>query len=697
MHSLQQRIGLVLLLVLCSGSFSAIAQMKDIGAEWSQINPAIETVHGKNIARYFRGRKARGKLILMIEGTGASATSMHTIDSVFATMGFHVISLDYKNNVISTVCEHSKDSSCSWRFRKEIITGEPLSGKTDVDSLNSLINRFRSFLGYLTQTDPAGGWSRYLKSGTLQWSDIIVAGHSQGSGHAALLGKLFKVDRVLVFSGPQDYLIDLKRPSPWLSKKSATPENRYYAFLHLKDPFNSTYQIANCKKLMQSLHPDTAMVAPGIPIKGHPHILINNIATKDPHGSTLSTQFKNVWAYMLGIDDSPEYLHARGDKIVDGKGNEVLLRGIGLGGWMLQEPYMLKLSSVATNQTGIRAKIEALIGPEKTRQFYAAWLANGMQKSDVDSLKAWGFNSIRLPMHYNLYTPSVAQEPTTGKDSWRPEGFALTDSLLRWCAADQIYLILDLHAAPGGQGHDLPISDRDSTQPSLWQSAANRQKTIALWKQLAARYKDEKWIGGYDLINEPNWSFAHPEDKNNHGTKDSINAPLRSLYIAITRAIRSVDPHHMIIIEGNGWANNYKGVLPPWDTNMVISFHKYWNKNDVASIQKYLDLRTKYNLPLWLGESGENNNGWYRDAIQLMERHDIGWCWWPLKKIGTNNPFEVKMPAGFQAIIQYWKGKGPKPTVQTAFQALMQLADQYKTANLVVHYDVLKALFSAAS
>jgi hypothetical protein len=392
---------------------------------------------------------------------------------------------------------------------------------------------------------------------------------------------------------------------------------------------------------------------------------------------------------------SQGFLHAKGKKIVNDHG-EVLLRGIGLGGWMLQEPYMLKLSGIAVNQTDIRSKIEQLIGKEKTSQFYAAWLKNGMQKADVDSLKAWGFNSIRLPMHYDLFTLPVDKEPVKGKNTWLKKGFELTDSLLKWCAENEIYLILDLHAAPGGQGHDLPIADRDSAKPSLWQSAANREKTIALWKKLAHRYKNEKWIGGYDVLNEPNWSFEHPGDTKNHGTDDKGNAPLRKLLMDITTAIRSEDANHIIFIEGNGWANNYAGILPPWDKNLVVSFHKYWNKNDVASIQKFLDIRDKYDVPLWLGESGENDNQWYRECIHLMESHDIGWCWWPLKKIGVNNPFEVKMPEDYEKIIEYWKGKAPKPAADKAYKALMQLAENYKTQNLVVHYDVLNALFQKA-
>ena len=386
------------------------------------------------------------------------------------------------------------------------------------------------------------------------------------------------------------------------------------------------------------------------------------------------------------------FLRTDGKQIVNDNG-AVLLKGIGIGGWMLQEPYMLKLSGIAVNQQDIKAKIEKLIGKEKTNLFYDAWLKNGMQKSDVDSLKAWGFNSIRLPMHYDLFTLPVDKEPQKGKNTWLKKGFELTDNLLKWCKENKIYLILDLHAAPGGQGHDLPIADRDSTKPSLWQSKANREKTIALWKKLAERYKNEKWIGGYDLLNEPNWSFEHPGDKKNHGTNDTVNAPLRKLLIDITTAVRSADPNHIIFIEANGWANNYAGLMPPWDRNLVVSFHKYWNKNDIASIKKFMEIRDKYNVPLWLGESGENNNEWYREAIQLMESHDIGWCWWPLKKIGVNNPFEVKMPADYAALIEYWKGKAPKPSAEQAYKALMQLAENYKTKNLVVHYDVLEAMF----
>ncbi|MGC4102930.1 cellulase family glycosylhydrolase [Ferruginibacter sp.] len=385
------------------------------------------------------------------------------------------------------------------------------------------------------------------------------------------------------------------------------------------------------------------------------------------------------------------FLKTDGQRIVNEKGENVLLRGIGLGGWMLQEGYMLKVYRDG-RQHKIRQRIDSLIGPERTKEFYDAWLANHTTKADIDSLKEWGFNSVRLPMHYNLYTLAVKDEKVAGENTWLNKGFEMTDSLLSWCKSNGMYLILDLHAAPGGQGNDLNIADRDNMQPSLWDSEADQKKMIALWKKLAEHYVNEPYIGGYDIINEPNWGFDDLKNDAN-GTKEQHNAPLKKLMEEITAAIRQVDKKHIIIIEGNGWGNNYKGILPPWDNNMVLSFHKYWNYNNTASIQHILDARNTYNVPVWVGETGENSNVWYTQAIHLFETNNIGWAWWPLKKIGNNNPFEVKMNPGYEKILAYFNSGAAKPSADEAYNGLMQLAAGLKTGSVVFHKDVIDAMF----
>lgn len=385
-----------------------------------------------------------------------------------------------------------------------------------------------------------------------------------------------------------------------------------------------------------------------------------------------------------------QYLRANATQIVNEKNEPVILKGIGLGGWMLQEGYMLKVEGIGQQQHVIREKVKELVGEEKTKQFYKAWLANHTRKIDIDSMKAWGFNSVRLAMHYNLYTLPVESEPVSGKNTWIETGFAMTDSLLKWCKANEMYLILDLHAAPGGQGNDLNISDRNPSLPSLWDSEENLQKTIALWRKLAERYANEPWIGAYDIINEPNWGFQSRDDRN--GCAEKENAPLRKLMMDITTTIREVDKKHMIIIEGNCWGNNYQGVLPPWDNNMVLSFHKYWNYNNQEAIQGILTLRDQHQMPIWLGESGENSNVWFRDALHLMQKNNIGWAWWPLKKLGYNNPLQVKTPDAYQKVLNYWTDKGPKPSPEEAFKGLMQFTENLKLENCIYHPDVLDAM-----
>jgi endoglucanase len=386
---------------------------------------------------------------------------------------------------------------------------------------------------------------------------------------------------------------------------------------------------------------------------------------------------------------SQGFLKADGKKIFNGNGDNVLLRGVGLGGWMVQEGYMLHLNKDG-QQYKIKQRIETLLGKQQTQAFYQAWLSNHTTKSDIDSLHAWGFNSVRLPMHYNLFTLPVDQESDAVKNTWLTVGFALTDSLVSWCKANHMYVILDLHAAPGGQGNDLNISDRDPSKPSLWQSEANRLKTIALWQRIASHYANETTIGGYDILNEPNWGFEDSLNDRN-GLREEKNIPLKQLLVEITSAIREVDKNHIIIIEGNGWGNNYKGILEPWDKNMVLSFHKYWNHNDQQSIQYIINFREQYNIPVWLGETGENSNTWFTEAIRLFEDNNIGWSWWPLKKLGNNNPLQIKSNPGYDSLVDFWNGKRVLPPYNV-YGSVMKLATQAKNENNILHRDVIDAM-----
>lgn len=425
--------------------------------------------------------------------------------------------------------------------------------------------------------------------------------------------------------------------------------------------------------------------------------MIRRILKSTKTGAVVCAVFTTVLFTLFGLsasaaDDANGYIHAVGQKIVDINGQEFILRGHAPGGWMIKEPYMMEMDDFADSQHTIHAKIESVLSPDDAKEFYRRWLANGFTRNDVKLLAEMGFNSIRLPLHYNLFTLPIEQEPVKGQQTWINDGFKMVDDVLEWCKEFHIYLILDMHATPGGQGYDSAISDYDFNNPSLWSSVANQDKLLALWVKLAERYKNEPWIGGYDLINEPNWAF---KDSNKNGCDESTNTPLWDLYKRLITAVRAVDPNHMMILEGNCWCNNFNGLpsVRTWDTNLCLEFHKYWTVNDMGSIQFIINLRNSKNLPIWCGESGENSNKWYTDAIRLFEQNGIGWSWWTWKKMGSVTGIcTVKAPAGYDALKNFWKGSGAKPSQEKARTTLFALADAYLLENCTINKAVVDAL-----
>ena len=384
---------------------------------------------------------------------------------------------------------------------------------------------------------------------------------------------------------------------------------------------------------------------------------------------------------FLSISVEAQYLKRSGKNIVNENGEVVILRGMGLGNWMLQEPYMMNYVGGAVSQGDFKNKLENLIGSEKTNDFFNKWHDNFIAKADIDSLSNWGFNSVRLAMHYNLFTLPIEDEPVQGENTWLPKGFELVDNLLSWCQDNEMYLILDLHAAPGGQGRDPNISDRDPSKPSLWESELNKSKTVALWSKLANRYKDTPWMGGYDLINETHWDFNDISD-------------LRDLFIRITNAIREHDDKRILFVEGNGYANDFTGLTPPWDPNMAYSFHKYKTFNSHFTLEFVLNIQKEYNYPLWMGESGENSNAWATDAVKLFEELGIGWSWWTYKKLNSiTNPVSFKSNSKYDALISYMKGESSsKPAIDDIYAGLLELAESTKSENVNFQKDYIDAL-----
>ncbi len=383
-------------------------------------------------------------------------------------------------------------------------------------------------------------------------------------------------------------------------------------------------------------------------------------------------------------------LHAFGRWIIDGNGDKVQLRGIGLGNYMLVEPYMWGINNAQTRksdtQQAILSSLATLTGWDNVNAFMDEYRKNYITEADVKLIKESGFNSIRLPMHYNLFI-----ETNANNNNFIEKGFTMINELLEWCKKYEVYLILDMHAVPGGQSTDKAISDQYA--PGLWDGDSNgtatqhQTKLITLWKEVARRYANEKWIGGYDLINE---IMYYPSR--------GLSSEIRSLYQRITTAIREVDTKHMLFIEGNGYANDHAGLTPAWDNNIAYSFHRYWCNNSKADIQYMLDLRDSNNVPIWMGESGENSNTWFTNSIELLENNHVGWAWWAYKKVSNiSGTVSIPRPAGWDKILSYLQSATDNSAslgldATTVKNTLMALAENTKLENAKVNKDVVYAM-----
>ncbi len=386
--------------------------------------------------------------------------------------------------------------------------------------------------------------------------------------------------------------------------------------------------------------------------------------------------FVAIFTAFFQANTNAQLLKVSGQKIVNSTNNqEVVLNAINFGNWMVMEGYMMNSNNQAPSQHIWKQKLTTLLGAEKTKQFYDAWLTNHVTQADINQVKAWGFNSVRLPLHYeyfvNLGTPDV----------WNEQGFTILDNVVAWCKAAGIYAIIDLHAAPGGQS-DNAISDYDNTKPALWGSAANKNKTVKLWRKISERYKNEEYVGGYDLINEPAWTLPN-------GTE------LREIYGRLTDTIRANNDNHILFIEGNWYANDYTGLTPAWDANMVYVFHKYWSNTTDGDIKWVTDLRTAQNRPIWCGEHGENSNDNFTKLTELFKRNNIGMSWWPMKKFESFNDFaDAKWSAGYMDVLNYMGGSNPSLNPTTAFNTLMQLAENVKLENTKLQTEVVRAIIT---
>ena len=355
--------------------------------------------------------------------------------------------------------------------------------------------------------------------------------------------------------------------------------------------------------------------------------------------------------FLLGQTQPNKFISTSGSKIIGPDGKEFLIRGTNLGNWLVPEGYMFKFKN-ATSPTLINQTISELIGQDATKKFWNDFLNDYITEADIHYLKSLGMNSIRLPFHYKLFTDEYYMG---GRGESR--GFALFDKLIGWCRREGIFVILDMHCAPGGQTGDN--IDDSYGYPFLFDSPGSQDLTIKIWRKIANHYKNEPAVLGYDLLNEP---IAHYFDASH------FNPLLEPLYRKIISAIREVDKNHLVFLGGAQWDSNFKIFGKPFDKKSVYTFHKYWTATTKEVIQDYLDFREKWKVPIYCGETGENDDEWISQFRTLLEANNIGWHFWPYKKMDdTRGIVTFDRPSSYSII------KAFADTSRNSFEAIRNL------------------------
>jgi hypothetical protein len=370
------------------------------------------------------------------------------------------------------------------------------------------------------------------------------------------------------------------------------------------------------------------------------------------------------WTGSVAPVDAPvpanPFVHQDGRRLVDGSGAPVTLRGVNLGGWLAWEGWIFGGGWSLDGESKLLARLAELVGRDEAERFREDVRERFVTDADLARIAALGFDTVRVPLNH------VLLEEDAKPYAYRPEGWAVLDRLVDGCEAHGLRAVLDLHAAPGGQS---PWFMADPDSQLLWDSNANRDRTVALWRAIAQRYANRPGIAGYDLLNEP----SPPDD-----------AALLALYRRIASAIREVDPHHLLILEGTSGASNLAPFTGPVSANQAYSVHQYeffgdWKSDELA---RWTAVGAAHDVPLWIGEFGLETAGPTAKSVGLYGAPDSGiagfafWSWKEAVPSHDNLARITKAPKAWAELAAWLNGGAVgRPSAEAARAAMRGFLD----------------------
>ena len=335
-----------------------------------------------------------------------------------------------------------------------------------------------------------------------------------------------------------------------------------------------------------------------------------------------------------------DFVRIEGQNLIKPDGSRLFIMGTNLGNWLNPEGYMFGFSR-ANSARFIDEMFCQLVGPDFTADFWKRFKDNYVTREDIEFIASTGANTIRLPFHYKLFTDEDYMGLSAAQD-----GFERVDSLVCWCRDNGLYLILDMHDAPGGQTGDN--IDDSYGYPWLFESEKSQQLFCDIWRSIAERYKDETTILGYELINE---------------NMDELNGKLEALHKRAVKAIREVDTNHIILLGGAQWNGNFKPFSDwKYDDKIMYTCHRYGGDPTKAAIQEIIDFRDKVDLPMYMGEIGHNTDEWQAAFCKTMRENNIGYTFWPYKKVDGSSFTAIRRPDGWERLVEF--AEAPRGTYQ---------------------------------
>ena len=389
---------------------------------------------------------------------------------------------------------------------------------------------------------------------------------------------------------------------------------------------------------------------------------------------------------LAEVTQKNNYVRVSGPDLIQPDGQRLYIQGTNLGNWLNPEGYMFGFSR--TNSAWmIDLLFKQAVGPDFTAKFWQTFKENYITRDDILFIKQQGANTIRLPFNYKLFT----DEDYMGLSS-QQDGFKRIDDVVAWCKEAGLYLILDMHDCPGGQTGDN--IDDGHGYPWLFESEPSRQLFCSIWRKIADRYKGEPIILGYELANEP---IAHYFEN-----KEELNQQLEPLYKRAVKAIREVDPYHIILLGGARWNSDFY-MFTDWtfDQNIMYTCHRYGGEATKEAIKDYIDFRDKTNLPMYMGEIGHNTDQWQTDFVKVMKEVNIGYTFWPYKKIDGSCMMGIRRPELWDSIVvkysetprgTYKEWREARPNQQQFRELLMQYAENSRFKNCQPQKDYIQTM-----